>query len=132
MRDSVEAAARDLLATVIPTESRYSLLERSRAYRNLASVALARGDYRMAVLFTDSARVDACIWMGRDTRALALLASGDTAGALPYLAVFAKNNRLLPADSLQRMLGSHFTSTRWQQAVDSAEAAYQSCRHRGM
>lgn len=132
LRDSVEAGARDILATASPNESWYSLLERSRAYWSLASVALARGDYHAAVRFTDSTRVDACIWMGQDTRALALLAMGDTVAALPYLAVFAKNSVILAPDSAQRMLGSHFNATRWQQAIDSVEAARKACRHRGM
>ena len=132
LRDSVEAGARDILATVTPSESRYSLIERSRAYWNLASVALARGDYRAAILLTDSSAVDSCIWMGRDTRALALLAMGDSAAALPFLAAFGKNSVVLPPDSARRMLGSHFNAARWQQAVDSIDAARQACRRRGM
>ncbi len=132
LRDSVEAAARDILATISPSESWYSLVERSRAYWSLGSVALARGDYRAAVLFTDSSRVDSCIWMGQDTRALALLAIGDTVAALPYLAVFGKNNSMLRPDSAQRMLGSHFNAARWHQAMDSVDGARQACRRRGM
>lgn len=127
LRDSVEAGARDILAAIQPSESPYSRLERALAYWNLGSVALARGDYRAAILLTDSSRVNSCIWIGQDTRALALLATGDTAAALPYLAVFGKNGALLPPDSARRMLGSHFTPARWQQALDSIETVRASC-----
>jgi hypothetical protein len=139
LRDSVEAYAREALAQpavggvgyVLFAQPRIAAFERARAYSYLASVALARGQFRKAIALTDSARIDECMWPGQDTRALALLALGDTATAAPYLAVFGKNSVVVTPDSAQRMLGSSFSAPRWQQAVDSVEAAPQACRPPG-
>jgi hypothetical protein len=134
LRDSVEAYAREVLAMPptgeAPTSERSSLyqIERARAYSYLASVALARKQYRAAVVLADSGRLDECHWPGQDTRAIALIALGDTAQAVPYLAAFGKNSTVLSADSAQRMLGSYFNAQRWQQAVDSVESLRQQCR----
>jgi hypothetical protein len=138
MQDSVEAFAREVLANgaTLPTWSSPSAitdfkLDRARAYSYLASVALARRQYRAALMLTDSARVSDCIAIGQDTRALALLALGDTAAAIPYLAPFGKNRVVISPDSARTLLGSHFDPHRWQQAVDSVDAVRETCRHQG-
>ena len=137
VRDSAEAYAREVLAGNTAIDLRMGWLERPRAYLTLASVALARGDYARALRLTDSTRTLAasiraapgrCLAIGGDTRALALLALGDTAGATPYLAAFGVNSVILSPDSAERMLGSYFTPERWQHAVDSVEAARRACR----
>ena len=135
LQDSVEAFAREVLAqgakSTLSNSSIYMgdpRIERARAYSYLASVALARRQYREAVALTDSSRLSECAWMGQDTRALALIALGDTAAALPYLAAFGKNSTVLTADSARTRLGSRFDPLRWQQAVDSVDAARQACR----
>ncbi|MFL5561584.1 MAG: hypothetical protein ACJ79K_08925 [Gemmatimonadaceae bacterium] len=138
LRDSVEAFAREVLSNPGVGDARDATfdrsplyaLERARAYSYLASVWLARGQYGRALLLTDSARVDECIWIGQDTRALALLTLGDTVQAVPFLAAFGKNSVFLTPDSAQRILGTRFNASRWQQAVDSVEAVRQSCRRR--
>ena len=107
-------------------------VERAYAYSYLASVALARRQYRAAVVLTDSARFSECAAMGQDTRALALIALGDTAAAMPYLAAFGKNGTLLAPDSASKLLGSRFDQSRWRQAVDSVEAVRQACRRRAL
>jgi len=136
-RDSAAAYARELLADTTPIDPRFGWLARPRAYLTLASVALARGEYARALRLTDSTRMLAdsirtgpgrCLAFGADTRALALLALGDTAAATPYLAAFGVNSVILTPDSARRMLGSHFTPERWQRAVDSVEAVRQQCR----
>lgn len=131
VRDSAEAYAREALGVRTGFDSRYELLERTRAYSTLASVALARGEYRRALSLTDSARVSPCVWAGRDSRALALIALGDSAAAAPYLAVFVKGGLFLSPDSARRMTGSRVTPERWQQIVDSVEAARQLCARGG-
>ena len=128
--DSVEAFARDVLANQFlrehaPPESWYTTLSRPRAYASLAAIELGRGRYRQAIALTDSARASDCVWPGQDTRALALLASGDTVAAVPFLAVYARYP--LPADSVKILLGSHFNEARWRQAADSVEAARRAC-----
>lgn len=135
MQDSVAAFAREVLAggttPALWNSSIYMRnpgIERARAYSYLASVALAQRRYRAAVALTDSARVSECVWIGEDTRPLALLASGDTAAAVPYLAAFGKDNVALTPDSARALLGSRFDPRRWQQAVDSVEAVRQGCR----
>ncbi len=137
VRDSAEAHAREVLADTTPIDLRMGWLERPRAYLTLASVALARGEYERALRLTDSTRIVAngirggpgrCSGIGGDTRALALLALGDTAAATPYLAAFGVNSVIISPDSAKRMLGSYFTPERWQHAVDSVEAARQACR----
>ena len=135
MQDSVVAFARGTLAVGTQPELWNSAayiadarIERARAYSYLASVALARRQYRAAVALTDSARLSECAAMGQDTRALALLALGDTAAALPYLAAFGKNSAMLTPDSASKLLGSRFDQSRWRQAVDSVEAVRQLCR----
>ena len=134
LRDSAEAYARDLLSRRVPYNSayeydpRYDAFTRARAYSTLASAALARGDYRLVLALTDSARVTPCIWPGRGTRALALIAMGDSTAAAPYLAVFVKGGLFLTPDSARRMIGSQVTPQRWQEIVDSVEAARQSCQ----
>ena len=85
----------------------------------------------VTVSLTDSARLSECAAMGQDTRALALLALGDTAAAMPYLAAFGKNSSILTPDSASKLLGSRFDQSRWRQAVDSVEAVRQGCRRRG-
>ena len=127
LRDSVEAYARDVLSGTRDVDSRPAMLVRARAYSSLASVALARGRYADAVVLTDSARSDSCVWMGQDTRALALLALGDTVRALPFIAAFAKNELFFTADSARRMLGSHATRESWRHASDSVEAVRMQC-----
>lgn len=138
MQDSVEAFAREVLAGgTTPRIWNSSIfmadwrIERARAYSYLASVALARREYRVAVALTDSARVSECVAMGQDTRALALLASGDTAAAVPYLAPFGKGSVVLTPDSARTLLGSHFDPQRWQEAVDSVDAVRLACRRQG-
>lgn len=138
MQDSVEAFAREVLAEgtkpALWNSSIYMgdpRIERARAYSYLASIALARRQYRAAVALTDSARLSECVGMGQDTRALALLASGDTAAAVPYLAAFGKNSVVLNPDSARTLLGSRFDPRRWQQAVDSVDAVRQGCRRQG-
>jgi hypothetical protein len=128
LSDSVTAAARDVLARVGGDRGFYSRLERARAYATLGSVALAREDYRDALVLTDSARIDPCTRIGQDTRALALLAIGDTARAMADLSPWGKNNLFITADSAKRLFGSHFTPEKWQRAVDSSESARQACR----
>ena len=135
MQDSVEAFAREALADgagrALWNSSTYMQeprVERAFAYSYLASVALARHQYRAAVALTDSSRISECAWMGQDTRALALLALGDTAGAVPYLAAFGKNSSMLTPDSARARLGSRFDPRGWQQAVDSVDAVRQTCR----
>ncbi|HET9003678.1 MAG TPA: hypothetical protein VFN39_06710 [Gemmatimonadaceae bacterium] len=138
MQDSVEAFAREVLADgagrALWNSSTYMQdprVERALAYSYLASIALARQEYRTAVSLTDSARLSECAAMGQDTRALALLALGDTAAALPYLAAFGKNSIMLTPDSARTLLGSQFDPGRWQHAVDSVDAVRQLCRRRG-
>jgi len=137
VRDSAEVYAREVLADTTPIDPRFGWFERPRAYLTLASVALARGEYARALRLTDSTRMLAdsirtgpgrCSAIGADTRALALLALGDTAAATPHLAVFGVNSVLVTPDSARRMLGSHFTPEGWQHAVDSVETARQACR----
>lgn len=130
LRDSVEAFARDVLANQFlrehaPPESWYTELSRPRAYASLAAIELERGRYSHAIALTDSARAGDCVWPGQDTRALALLALGDTVAAVPFLAVYARYP--LSADSAKLLLGSHFNETRWRQASDSVEAARRAC-----
>jgi hypothetical protein len=134
VRAAAETYARDVLShqvlynSAFDYDPRYDELARARAYSTLASAALARGDYRRVLALTDSARVTPCIWPGRGTRALALIALGDSAAAAPYLAVFVKGGLFLSPDSARRMIGSRVTPQRWQQIVDSVEAARQACQ----
>jgi hypothetical protein len=134
LRDSVEAFARDVLANRFllehgAPEGWFVSLSRPRAYASLASIALARGNYQRALGLTDSARVNGCIWPAQDTRALAFIASGDTADAVPLLAGYGVGGIFLTPDSAARILGSYFTPERWKQAVDSAAAVMRQCRH---
>lgn len=138
MQDSVEAFAREVLGEettpAIWSSSIYGRdprIERARAYSYLASVALARREYGAAVALTDSARLSDCAAMGQDTRALALIASGDTVAAVPYLAAFGKGNVMLTPDSARALLGSWYDRSRWQHAVDSVEQVRQACRRQG-
>jgi hypothetical protein len=131
LRDSVEAFARDVLANQFlrdhaPPESWYTELSRPRAYASLAAIELERGRYRHAIALSDSARAGDCVWPGQDTRALALLALGDTVAAVPFLAVYGRYP--LSADSAKLLLGSHFNETRWWQASDSVESVRRACR----
>jgi hypothetical protein len=130
LRDSITAYAREVLAHPEERDRRTALVERSRAWSYLARAAAARGEYRAAIALTDSSRVSPCIWVGQDTRAMALIASGDTARALPLMAAWGAGGMLITPDSAQRVLGSHFTMSRWRAAVDSVEAMRQSCRRR--
>jgi hypothetical protein len=138
LRDSAAAFARELLASAArplpwngPRGMPNPRLDRSRAYATLASVALARHEYRAALALSDSARISDCIWPGPDTRALALLALGDTAAAIPYLAAYGKAPWALSADSVRRLLGPRFNPQQWQAAVDSVERVRLSCRRQG-
>jgi hypothetical protein len=137
-RDSAAAYARDVLASVTtavpwngPLGMPNAMLDRARAYSTLASVALASHRYRDALALTDSARVSECVWPGRDTRALARLALGDTASAIRDLAAFGRAPFALGVDDTRRLLGPRFNPQQWQAAVDSAERARLSCRRQG-
>ena len=127
LRDSAEAYAREVITGAVGVWSHPAHIEQARAYASLASVALARGQYALAVTLADSGRVDPCIWIGQDTRALALLALGDTARAVPHLAAFVKNDLFLTADSARRMLGAGVSAEAWRQAVDSVETVRRDC-----
>jgi hypothetical protein len=136
MQDSVEAFAREVLGNRATPPSRSSAsaltdfkFDLAHAYSYLASIALARHQYRAALALTDSARFSECIAIGQDTRALALLALGDTVAAIPYLAPFGTNRVVLTPDSARALLGSHYDPRRWQQAVDSVAAVRETCRH---
>jgi len=137
-RDSAAAYARDVLGSAAkpvpwngPRNMPNAALDRARAYSTLASVALARHEYREALALTDSARISDCVWPGHDTRALALLALGDTAAAIPSLAAFGRAPFALSADDTRRLLGRRFNPQQWQAAVDSVERVRLACRRQG-
>jgi hypothetical protein len=138
LRDSIEVYARELVSrdpAPIPWNGPMNLinpeLQRAFGYSLLATVALARHEYRMAVALSDSARISGCVWPAQGTRALALLAAGDTASAVPMLAAYGRGPGAVDADSARRLLGSHFNPQQWQAAVDSVERVRLSCRRQG-
>ena len=138
LRDSAASYARDVLATAAtpvpwngPRNMPNAKLDRAIAYSTLASVALARHQYHAALALTDSARISDCVWPGRDARALALLALGDTAAAIPNLAAYGRAPFALSADATRRLLGPRFNPQQWQAAVDSVERVRLSCRRQG-
>ena len=135
LRDSIAAFAREMVSRG-PAPARWNgsmnlpnpELQRAVGYSRLASVALARHDYRLAAAQSDSARISGCVWPAQGTKARALLALGDTAAALPLLAAFARGPHPVVPDSARRLLGSRFNPPRWQATVDSVERARLACR----
>jgi hypothetical protein len=128
LRDSAEAGARERLARVASAPGPQAVQTRVFAYGQLASIALARGEYGRALALTDSTHIDACHWVGRDTRAFAYLALGDTAQAERLLAIYA-NGEWQGADSVRRLLGARTTTPRWKQLVDSSAQDSRRCRN---
>ncbi|HEX2778364.1 MAG TPA: hypothetical protein VHM30_02625, partial [Gemmatimonadaceae bacterium] len=127
LRDSAEAGARLMLARIAPIRGPTAQRTRAYSYSILASVALARGDYRRAIALTDSTRVGRCIWAGEATRALAFLALGDTASAERHLLPYAKAE-WSGADTVRRLLGARVRDPHWLTAVDSTFRERNACR----
>ena len=126
LRDSVEAGARRRLARLAGVGGPEARRTRAFAYAQLASVALSRGEPRRALALTDSTRLDSCRWIGRDTRGLAWLALGDSAGARALLLPFA-GGQWSGAAAAQRALGLDVSDPRVKSLVDSAARAAMSC-----
>lgn len=138
LRDSIAAYARELVRRH-PAPASWNGpmnlldpgLQRVIGYSLLASAALARHEYPAALALSDSARLGSCVWPARGTNALARLALGDTAAAIPALAGYGRAPGAVVPDSARQLLGSYFNPQQWQAAVDSAERGRRSCRRQG-
>jgi hypothetical protein len=128
MRDTAEAASREVLALSPVSPVRTGNYERVRAYNILAAVTLWRGDARSALAFADSADAITyyCSKPGTYVRVAALLAVGDTSRAEDALANRVWWTEASEAEALA-MLGPHFDASRWQGKVAAAREHYRSC-----
>ncbi|NUO63272.1 MAG: hypothetical protein HOQ11_05025 [Gemmatimonadaceae bacterium] len=126
LRDSAETGARRLLERLAGVGGPDAGRTRAFMYGQLGSIALARGEPRRVIALTDSSRIDSCRWLGRDTRALAYLALGDSASARDLLLPFA-GGEWSGAAAAQRALGLDMTDPRVKQSADSAARAAMKC-----
>ena len=128
IRDSVEANARDVLASSPPPVFRLARFERMWAFTTLANVAYSRGDARGAVAWSDSAQGlgNSCTKPTTRVRVVALLAGGDTLRAEDALAERYWWPEASP-DSARVLLGRRFDASRWQSKVAAAEQRNRAC-----